>query len=67
MNRIKLTILLAILAAACYGVSAPVSKFLLSELQPTFMAALLYLGAGFGMAIVTCSRAERRKSKRKRG
>ena len=52
MNRIKLPILLAILAATCYGVSAPVSKFLLSELPPTFMAALLYLGAGFGMAIV---------------
>lgn len=42
----------AILAAALYGISAPVSKLLLVELSPTLMAALLYLGAGFGMLIV---------------
>ncbi|MDW7660745.1 MAG: DMT family transporter [Bacillota bacterium] len=40
---------LAILAAALYGISAPVSKLLLNELSPTLMAALLYLGAGAGM------------------
>lgn len=40
---------LAILAAALYGISAPVSKVLLLELPPTLMAALLYLGAGLGM------------------
>lgn len=40
---------LAILAAALYGISAPISKLLLVELSPTFMAALLYLGAGMGM------------------
>ncbi|MBE0449691.1 MAG: DMT family transporter [Clostridia bacterium] len=40
---------LAILAAALYGISAPVSKLLLAELSPTLMAALLYLGAGAGM------------------
>jgi len=43
---------LAILAASLYGISAPVSKLLLVELSPTFMAALLYLGAGFGMLMV---------------
>lgn len=41
---------MAILAAALYGISAPISKILLTELPPTLMAALLYLGAGFGMA-----------------
>lgn len=40
---------MAILAALLYGISAPVSKLLLNELPPTLMAALLYLGAGFGM------------------
>ncbi len=40
---------LAILAAVLYGISAPISKVLLNELSPTFMAALLYLGAGMGM------------------
>lgn len=43
---------LAILAAALYGISAPVSKLLLAELSPTLMAALLYLGAGAGMLVV---------------
>jgi len=42
----------AVLAAALYGISAPVSKLLLKELSPTLMAALLYLGAGLGMLIV---------------
>ncbi|MBF4694172.1 DMT family transporter [Fusibacter ferrireducens] len=41
---------MAILAAALYGISAPISKMLLTELPPTLMAALLYLGAGIGMA-----------------
>lgn len=48
----KLPILLAILAAACYGVSSPLSELLLKELSPVFMAALLYLGAGLGMLAV---------------
>jgi len=48
----KFPILLAIIAAACYGVGSPVSKLLLQELPPTFVAALLYLGAGLGMAVV---------------
>lgn len=42
----------AILAAALYGISSPVSKLLLRELPPTLMAALLYLGAGIGMLAV---------------
>lgn len=46
-------VLLAILAALLYGISAPVSKMLLRELPPTMMAALLYLGAGVGILIVS--------------
>lgn len=48
----KTAILYAILAAVFYGISAPVSKLLLAKLHPTFMAALLYLGAGLGMLVV---------------
>jgi len=45
-------IAMAVLAAALYGISSPVSKLLLKEIPPTLMAALLYLGAGFGMLIL---------------
>ena len=53
INKAKKPILLAILAAVCYGISAPVSKMLLNKIPPTQMAAMLYLGAGFGMLIVS--------------
>jgi drug/metabolite transporter (DMT)-like permease len=42
----------AILAAALYAISSPVSKLLLKEIPPTLMASFLYLGAGLGMSIV---------------
>lgn len=45
-------IFMAILAAALFGISAPVSKLLLVEIPPTLMASLLYLGAGFGMLAI---------------
>lgn len=60
LKNSKLPIFFAVLAAACYGVSAPISKFLLTELPPAFMAALLYLGAGMGMLFVNAFR--KRKS-----
>lgn len=41
----------ALLAAALYGMSAPFSKMLLSEIHPTLLAGLLYLGAGSGMLV----------------
>jgi len=44
--------LLALLAAALFGLCAPASKVLLAGLPPAFMAALLYLGAGLGMLLV---------------
>ena len=57
-------ILLAICAAALYGISAPVSKILLTEIPPTLMAALLYLGAGSGMLIVSIvSRSQKSEQK----
>lgn len=45
-------IFFAILAAALYAISSPVSKLLLKEVPPTLMASFLYLGAGLGMSIV---------------
>jgi len=44
-------ILIAILAAVLYGLSAPAAKVLLRYINPLFMAALLYIGAGAGMLI----------------
>ncbi|MBP6492217.1 MAG: EamA family transporter, partial [Clostridia bacterium] len=45
-------IIFALLAAALFGICSPVSKILLTDIPPTFMAALLYLGAGLGMLLV---------------
>ncbi len=45
-------ILYAILAAVLYALSTPFSKLILDDLSPTFIASLLYLGAGIGMGII---------------
>lgn len=42
----------ALLAAVLYALSAPIAKLFLNNLSPTFIASLLYLGAGFGMLII---------------
>jgi drug/metabolite transporter (DMT)-like permease len=55
MNK-YIYIVYAILAAFCYGISIPLSKILLSELSPVFVAGLLYLGAGLGMLIFKVSK-----------
>jgi drug/metabolite transporter (DMT)-like permease len=55
--------IMAVSAAALYGISAPISKLLLVEIPPTLMAALLYLGAGFGMLFVNALRLIRRKER----
>ena len=41
----------ALLAAVLYALNSPLSKLLLGQVSPTTMAALLYLGAGLGLAI----------------
>ena len=53
MNKNQKGILLAVLAAALYAISTPLSKLLLAELPPTLLAAFLYLGAGVGMSAVS--------------
>lgn len=52
MSKIK-AIIYALLAAAFYAVNVPVCKILLREVGPTTMAALLYLGAGIGIGIMS--------------
>ncbi|MFU8795365.1 MAG: EamA family transporter [Dethiobacteria bacterium] len=52
MSKRNFAVFTALLAAVLYGISMPVSKLLLTEIPPTLMAALLYLGAGFGMLAV---------------
>ncbi|HEX2945553.1 MAG TPA: DMT family transporter [Clostridia bacterium] len=41
----------ALLAAVLFGVSAPISKLLLNDVEPVLLASLLYLGCGFGLLI----------------
>ncbi|MBR3983750.1 MAG: DMT family transporter [Bacteroidaceae bacterium] len=49
----------ALLAAALYAVSIPFSKLLLAHVPPTLLAALLYIGAGVGMAVLGAVRRSR--------
>lgn len=55
----SIPILFAILAALFYSVNAPLAKVLLSDMDSTMMAALLYLGAGVGMLILSLVRKVR--------
>ena len=51
MKTKNIATLFAILAAALYAVNIPLSKVLLQFVQPTMMAAFLYLGAGVGLFV----------------
>ena len=59
MKTKNIATFLAILAAALYAINIPVSKVLLEFVQPTMMAAFLYLGAGVGLFFYgRCTRAK---------
>jgi drug/metabolite transporter (DMT)-like permease len=47
---------LALLAAALFGASAPLSKLLVADVRPLSLAGLLYLGSGFGLLAVWLAR-----------
>ena len=49
MKTKKLATIYGIVAAALYAINVPFSKLLLGYVEPTMMAAFLYLGAGLGM------------------
>lgn len=64
MSKIR-AIIYALLAAVFYAVSVPFSKLLLQHVGPTTMAALLYLGAGVSMWILSLfQKKDRNKSER---
>lgn len=58
MSKTK-AIFFALLAAAFYAINIPVSKQLLSHVGPTTMAALLYLGAGLGIGLMSLGNHQR--------
>ncbi len=49
MSDVRRGPLLALLAAALFGVSAPLAKLLLAHTSPQLLAGLLYLGSGAGL------------------
>lgn len=49
MKTKNIATIYAILAAALYAINVPLSKVLLNYVEPTMMAAFLYLGAGIGL------------------
>ena len=51
MKTKNLATMYAIVAAALYAINVPFSKMLLQSVEPTMMAAFLYLGAGLGMFV----------------
>lgn len=51
MKSQKTATFYAILAAALYAINIPFSKKLLTAVEPTMMAAFLYLGAGVGLLL----------------
>ena len=58
-------IVYALLAAIFYAVNVPASKILLQRVGPTTMAALLYLGAGVGIGVLSLfNKNDRRNSER---
>ncbi len=59
------SIILALLAAVAYSVSVPFSKLLLSHVGPSTMAALLYLGAGVGVGLLSLFRKKEEKHSEK--
>src|SRR4051812_10433762 len=50
---------LALAAAALFGAGAPIAKLLLGSVTPLLLSALLYLGAGSGLAIAGAGRRSR--------
>ena len=57
-------VLQALLAAATFGLSAPLAKRLLDAASPLFLAGLLYLGAGVFLTAVNVSTSQRLLSAR---
>ncbi len=61
MKAKNIATIYAILAAALYAINIPFSKLLLAQVQPTMLAAFLYLGAGLGLFLYGSLTGERKK------
>ena len=48
----------ALSAALLFGLGTPLAKLLLVNVQPLMLAALLYLGSGFGLALLRMARRD---------
>lgn len=58
----KRAITYALGSAALFGVSTPLAKLLIGQVQPLMLAALLYLSSGVGLLIVVAGRAVKRSA-----
>src|SRR5204862_931650 len=47
---------LALTAAAFFGASTPLAKYLLGSIDPWILAGLLYLGSGLGLSVLIAIR-----------
>jgi drug/metabolite transporter (DMT)-like permease len=54
---------LALLSAVLFGASTPFAKALLGNVEPTLLAAILYLGSGVGLALLRVLRIFRSSSR----
>ena len=51
-NKTKSPLLLILFSAALYGISIPISKAFVAEINPIILAGLLYLGAFIGLQVL---------------
>jgi drug/metabolite transporter (DMT)-like permease len=51
----------ALLSALLFGASTPLAKLLIGQMDPFMLAALLYLGAGAGLAVIRAARGALRR------
>lgn len=64
-NKKVIAIMMAFFASILYAINIPLSKLLLTKVEPTMMASYLYLGAGIGIGIVfLLSRKEKKKEEK---
>ena len=54
---------LAFLAAVLYAINIPLSKILLKNIEPVFLSAFLYLGAGIGIGMLYWTMGAKNKSR----
>lgn len=65
-NPAALGTVLGLLAAALFGLSAPLATLLLGKLRPQLLAGLLYLGAGIGLSLLRVVRPNKLETALKR-